>query len=133
MDFLSDMIIRLKNNYIKKLSDVIILNSRYIFNILKIFYRLGYINGFTILNKKYLKVFLKYDNKGISVIKQIKRISTRNNRIYCKSSYYKLNKNILHNTNKTSGIFLITTPKGIITSNELIIYNCGGEIILYIS
>ena len=127
------MIARLKNNINKKFADVIILNSKICLNILYILYRLGYINGFSILNCKYIKVYLKYSNTGISSIRKLKRISTQGNRVYCNKKYLKLNKNILHNLNSNSGTFILTTDKGIITTNEILLYNCGGEILLYIT
>jgi small subunit ribosomal protein S8 len=133
MDYISDMISRLKNSSNKKLSDVIILNSKICLNILYILYRLGYINGFSILNKRYIKVYLKYSNIGMSSIRQITRISKQGNRVYCNKKYSKLNKNLLHNMNKNSGILIVTTNKGIITINEMLLYNCGGEILLYIA
>jgi small subunit ribosomal protein S8 len=133
MDYISDMISRIRNNLNKKFSDVIILNSKICLNILYILYRLGYINGFSILNKNYIKVYLKYSATGIPSIKQIKRISKQGNRIYCSKSYFKLNKNLLHNMNSNSNVFILTTNKGVITANEMLLYNCGGEILLYIT
>ena len=77
-------------------------------------------SNFTI--SKTIEVLLKYDSFGNPVIKQINRISKPGRRFYS-------NIKSLWNLNAGLGIFIITTPKGIMTHLDAKILNYGGEII----
>jgi small subunit ribosomal protein S8 len=89
---------------------------------------LGFINNFTInIDKKYISVILKYNNELDSAIKKIKIISKPGNKIYI--NY----KNIIKlSLKKTTGIFLLSTSKGIVTSQQAYKLKIGGEVLLYI-
>lgn len=92
--------------------------------ILNILYKEGFIRGFIInsINPLTIEVLLKYDSFGNPVIKQINRISKPGRRFYS-------NIKSLWNLNAGLGIFIITTPKGIMTHLDAKILNYGGEII----
>ena len=68
-----------------------------------------------------ISVDLKY-NKGLPVIKEIKRISKPGRRIYAKATSIPKIKNGL-------GLAIVSTSKGIMTDNDARNQNIGGEII----
>jgi small subunit ribosomal protein S8 len=107
--------------------EVTVQNSKLCINILSILYRLGYIRGFTIKNKKFIKVFLKYaDNKP--TIRGISVISTPGRRIY--SGYRSLESDL---KKKGSGFYIVSTSKGLLTDEESVMFGKGGEVLLKIS
>lgn len=87
-NYLADMLIRIKNGQKAQL-DAITLHSnmpKFCYKILEILYQEGFIRGFKINfksdNSKMVKVLLKYENTGASVIKNITLVSTPGRRVY---------------------------------------------------
>ena len=72
----------------------------------------GYIRGFGIDNKdtKKLKIYLKYDEKYLPVIRDIKVISTTGNRVYFSFRRFLEAYNCGEN-------YILTTSKGLFTIN----------------
>jgi small subunit ribosomal protein S8 len=127
MNLISNMISIIKVGSIAKHLDVTVQNSKLCINILSVLYRLGYIRGFTIKNKKFIKVFLKYsDNKP--TIRSISVISTPGRRIYL--SYKGLEAGL---KKKSAGFYVISTSKGLLTDEESVMFGQGGEVLLKIS
>jgi len=86
-DNVSDMLVRIKNGQQAKLFEINLFNPvpKNCLQILNILYKEGYIRGFKkvfIYKKLYIKVLLKYDLNGNSVIKKIIRVSKPGRRIY---------------------------------------------------
>ena len=86
-DNLSDMLVRIKNGQQAKLFEVNLFSPlpKNCLQILNILYKEGYIRGFKkvfIGKKLYIKVLLKYDLDGNSVIKKVVRVSKPSRRIY---------------------------------------------------
>jgi len=129
-DNVSDMLVRIKNGQQAKLFEINLFSptSKNCLQILNILYKEGYIRGFkkVFIDKKlYIKVLLKYDLNGHSVIKKIIRVSKPGRRIYTSiKSLWKIKSGL--------GIFILSTPKGFLTDNDARILNTGGEIICYI-
>lgn len=71
--------------------------------------------------KKTLDVYLKYTDK-IPAISGLKKISKPGQRIY--SGFQRIS-----NIKKSSGILIVSTPKGLMTDNEARKKKLGGEII----
>ncbi|MFQ3675188.1 MAG: 30S ribosomal protein S8 [Endomicrobiia bacterium] len=71
-------------------------------------------------NKSFLRIYFKYGPKKEQVIREINRISKPGARIYCK--YKDLDKDPFK-------IYILSTPKGIITNKEAIKLKVGGEVI----
>jgi len=107
--------------------NVDIQNSKLCANILAVLYRLGYIRGYVIRDKKTITVLLKYINNK-PVIRSVNVISTPGRRKYidCKTLESELRK-------KDNGFFILSTSKGIITDEESVMLNVGGEVLLKIS
>ena len=127
MHLISKIILKLKN--------AISLNKKFIFlpkndfciNLIYLLYSDGFILSFYLTNsKKKIKVFLKNESNGSSIIKNIKLISTPSN-----NNYLKYN----HLTKLTNGvgIIVLSTPYGLFTSNSCIKKKIGGVAICHIT
>ena len=124
-DPIGDMITRIRNAQMRLLHKVQIPSSKFRVMILEVLKQEGYISDYKILsdtkNKNTISVDLKY-NKGLPVIKEIKRISKPGRRIYAKATSIPKIKNGL-------GLAIVSTSKGIMTDNDARNQNIGGEII----
>ena len=74
------------------------------------------------IKKPLFRIILAYQEDGRSKINEIKRVSSPGQRIYQKSSEIKKIKN-------GWGLSVISTPKGVITSEEARKNKLGGEVI----
>jgi small subunit ribosomal protein S8 len=75
------------------------------------------------INKSFLRIFLKYGPNREQVIREIVRVSKPGRRLYC--SYKDL---------KSDGftVYILSTPKGIMTDKQAKRLKVGGEIICYV-
>ena len=92
-------------------------------NIIKILYKNGAIRTYTIKNKKiaiYFKYFLKKKSLKLEII------STPGNRKFITNN----NLSSYYNKNNFSGFLILSTSKGIFTSNCLLLNHISGEILL---
>ena len=120
---------------ILKLKNAISLNKKFIFlpkndfcmNLLYLLYSEGLILGFCLTNsRKKMKIFLKTESNGSSIIKDLKLISTPSDSYYLKYSHLtKLTNGI--------GIIILSTPYGLFTSSSCIKKKIGGVAICYIT
>ena len=124
-DPIADMITRIRNAQMRKLSKVNIPNSKFRAKILSVLKEEGYISDYKFLsdakNKGTLVVNLKYNN-GFPVIKEITRVSKPGRRIYTKADSIPKIKSGL-------GISIVSTSIGIMSDNDARLKNVGGEII----
>lgn len=128
-DFLSDMLTRIRNGQRAGL-DAVYMHShmpRICMDVLDILYEEGYIRGFSEYvdnktNEKKIKVLLKYKNGGSPVIEGIFRVSTPGRRVY-------LSTKVLWKPKSTSGIFIFSTPQGVMTDRDARLLNLGGEVL----
>jgi len=129
-DHISDMLTRIRNGQKANLLEINLFwpTPNFCIKILILFQLHGFIRGFkkTVINNKlYITVLLKYVGFQNPIIKKIQRISTSGKRIYSSSrNLWKLNNGL--------GLFLISTPKGLLTDQEARFLNVGGEVICYI-
>ena len=72
-----------------------------------------------------LRIFLKYDKTGTSLINALKRVSTPGRR------YYVDLENLPRVKNNT-GIAILSTSKGVMTERDARKNNVGGEVLCYI-
>lgn len=127
-DFISDMVTRIKNGQKVQLSSIKLnaFSPKYCLKILDILKEEGFIYGYFLNekeNKQEIVVYLKYNNVGVPVIKNIFRVSTPGRRIYAST-------NMLWKPKTTTGVFIISTPKGLYTDRDARLLNLGGEILL---
>lgn len=89
----------------------------------------GYIKNYKIVedNKQnVLRVYLKYTEDNTSSLMLLKRISTPGRRVYIKATDL---KPVFNNM----GIWILSTPKGVITNKAAKQLNVGGELICEIA
>lgn len=126
-DPVADMIVRLQNAsvVVKPYCDVPW--SKMKENILKVLKEENYIRDWEIIQdngKKILRVHLLYSNKKPAILK-VRKISKPGQRIYI--SVEKISKR-----KQDSGIAVLSTSKGILSSRKATEMNLGGELLFYI-
>ena len=127
-DPIADMLTRLRNAITAKHESVLVPVSKEKEAIAKILLDEGYIKSFeTVEDKKikYLKIEIKYDNNGNSVIYGLKRISKPGLRVY--AGVDKPPEVI-----GGMGIAILSTNKGIITDKQARKLKVGGEVLAYV-
>ena len=72
-----------------------------------------------------LRIFLKFDSNGTSIIRDLQRVSTPGRRYYVDVSNLPRVKNNM-------GIAMISTSKGIMTERQAKRENIGGEVLCYV-
>ena len=124
-DPIGDMLTKIRNALLVKHEKVDISPSKEKLEIIKILKNEGYIKNFKKINeenKTFFRVFLKYNENGISIIDNLKRISKPGRRVY--KGYKNIPK--LYNG---IGIYIISTSKGITTGKKAKEKKEGGEIL----
>jgi small subunit ribosomal protein S8 len=126
-DPISDMLTRIKNATIAKKSDLVLPYSKFKAKLAEILAKEGFIGGFAEVPGKFknLKINLKYDVAGQSVIADIKRVSRPGQRIY-------LSVDKLPRTNSGYGVTVVSTSKGLLTDKQARKDRLGGEVICQI-
>lgn len=130
-DNISDILTRIRNGQKAGLLEIPLYwpTPKFGLFLLKIFQREGFIRGIkhvVIGNKEYTYVLLKYTDQNIPVISKITRVSTPGKRIYSSSNaFWKISNG--------KGMFVISTPKGLVTDHQARMLGLGGEIICYIN
>lgn len=99
-------------------------STHQIINVLKLLVHEGYINGYSISDNNYVTVLLKYINDRPS-IEKINQFSTPGKRVYINNQWlYK---------NKTHQLYIISTNQGVMTHNQAMQLNLGGELLCKIN
>lgn len=126
IDPIADMFTRIRNAQIVSFDSVTFQYSNVKCEIAKILTKEGYINGYEILNddlnKRLLKLSLKYDKDGNSLIENIRRVSKPSKRIYTK-------KKDIYKVLNGFGTLIISTSIGILSGKEARVKNVGGEVL----
>lgn len=127
-DPIADMLTRVRNAIAANHSRVDIPGSKLKVEIAKILKEEGYINNFTIKGEgiKYaIRIFLRYDAKGVSSITHLSRISTPGRRVYVGAGE-------IPRVLGGYGINIISTSKGLMSGKRARKENVGGEIVAQI-
>jgi small subunit ribosomal protein S8 len=121
-DLVSDLLARICNAQSVGKNEVTVLRSRHSLNVLDVMLKEGLIRGFKACgNKQSVEVFLKY-SKNLPAITSIRRVSKPSRRFYVQAkSLWKLNKGL--------GLYILSTPKGVIVDRDARRLNVGGEVI----
>lgn len=128
IDPIADMLTRLRNAITAKHESVLVPASKEKETIANILLNEGYITSVEKVTEKSvrnLKIGIKYDVNGNSVIYGLKRISKPGLRIY--ATVDKLPKVI-----GGMGISIISTNKGILTDKQARELKVGGEVLAYV-
>lgn len=124
-DIIADSLTRIRNAANRRLDVTTLLHSKTIEAIVSILVEKGYLESFKIKEdgvKKTIKVVLKYDENGRSVINEIKRISTPGRRVHKGKDEIKTFKN-------GYGTLVVSTSKGVIANTEASKLGVGGEVL----
>lgn len=124
-DTLSDTIVRIKQAQLKHKKEVQCINSNLIRNLMTILWKEGLIEGYTI-NDKYLLISLHYKENLQPALTFIRRCSKPGSRIYLSSNDV---KKLAKNTLPQYGFYILSTNKGLVTSQQAIEFNVGGELL----
>ncbi|MDD4151071.1 MAG: 30S ribosomal protein S8 [Candidatus Gracilibacteria bacterium] len=123
IDPIADLLTRLRNAYLSRIREVSMPFSRLKSDILKILKKNNYVLDYEVKEegvKKFLVVKLN-DVRVTKYIPTFNRISKPGQRIYISSTDIKKSRN-------GKGIYIVSTPKGVITGYEARSLNVGGEL-----
>jgi small subunit ribosomal protein S8 len=124
-DPVADMLTRVRNGIIASHDTVDVSSSRLKVNIAKILKAEGFIKNYKVSSEKgvgAIKVFLKYDENGESVISGLKRVSKPSCRIYSRNDR-------IPKVQDGFGINILSTSKGVMTDRQARKMKLGGEIL----
>ncbi|MCX2683625.1 30S ribosomal protein S8 [Campylobacter sp. MIT 21-1685] len=124
-DIISDSLTRIRNAGMRRLETTKLLHSKVVEALVGIFQTKGYIESFNIVEedkKKFINVVLKYDEKGKSVINELKRVSKPGRRVYKGKDEIKRFKN-------GYGTIVVSTSQGVLPNDEAYKAGVGGEIV----
>ena len=124
-DLISDGLTRIRNAAMRRLDTTKLLHSNVVEAGLKILVEKGSIESYNVVeenNKKIINVVLKYDEKGKSVINEVKRISTPGRRVYQGKDEIKRFKN-------GYGTVVVSTSKGVMSGIDANKAGVGGEVL----
>ncbi len=124
-DMVSDALTRIRNASMRGLETTTLLHSNLVEGVLEIFKEKGYIENYDIKEenvKKFIKVTLKYDENGKTVITEVKKISKPGRRVYKGANEIKKFKN-------GYGTYVVSTSKGVLSNDEAFKNGVGGELL----
>ena len=124
-DPIADMLTRIRNAVRASHELVNIPSSKLKINIAEVLKSEGYIKNFRIVSDgrhRFIRIFLKYDEDGVAVIGELKRVSKPSCRIYEKAEG-------IPKVLDGYGINVVSTSKGIMTDREARKMKVGGEIL----
>ncbi len=121
-DPIADLLTRIRNGYMARLHEVAVPFSNMKAEILRICKKNGYIVDFVISDDKRTFIVELQDVRKSKYIPSFRRISTPGQRIYIKSGDIRKSRNGV-------GIFILSTPKGVITGYEAHALGVGGELL----
>lgn len=121
-DPIADMLTRIRNAQLAGQREVVIPFSKLKYNIAQLLEREGWITGLaTIEQNTKLKVLLKFEQNK-PVIHSLKRVSKPGNRRY-------VNRHDLPRVLNGLGMAIISTPRGLMTSDQAKKEKLGGEVL----
>lgn len=124
-DPIADMLTRIRNAIMASYDAVDIPVSKLRINIGKVLKSEGFIRNYKIISNRehgMIRIFLKYDENGESVITGLKRVSRPGRRVYTKSDR-------IPQVLDGYGINVLSTSKGIMTDRHARKLRVGGEIL----
>nr|YP_011007933.1 ribosomal protein S8 [Chorda asiatica]QWK44401.1 ribosomal protein S8 [Chorda asiatica]WBP69764.1 ribosomal protein S8 [Chorda asiatica] len=121
---LAKIINRLRNGYLVYHLGVSFKDVRFCTKVLDILWKERLIKGYTKTNEGVITVFLRYD-EGLPICTRLVVLSRPRDRLY-------LSLLDLSRVSKDFGVLILSTPKGIMTSQEAVRKGEGGEILAYV-
>ena len=124
-DPIADMLTRIRNAIMASYEAVDIPNSKLKIDIAKILKSEGFIKNYKIVadqKQGILRIFLKYDEGGESVIDGLRRVSKPSRRVYTKNDRI---PKVLNGY----GVNILSTSRGLMTDKQARKVGVGGEIL----
>ena len=125
-DSISDMLTRIRNAQMVNKKTVVLPYSKIKMAISEILIKEGFIEGLNKVGRKtnkFMELELKYDSDKRPRISEITRISKSSQRVYVRAKDVRPYQ-------KGLGIYIISTPKGLMTDRMAKKSGLGGEVIL---
>ncbi|ETD26908.1 30S ribosomal protein S8 [Helicobacter canis] len=122
-DIIADSLTRIRNASMRRLESTTLYYAKIVVSILEVFKDKGFVKEYNVTEKdgkQSILVQLAYDERGKSVINEVKRISKPGRRVYKARSELKRFKN-------GYGTIVVSTSKGVISNDEAYRANVGGE------
>ena len=126
MDTIGDFITRIRNAGLARHNKVDVPSSNIRQGVARILKDYGYIKTFRVAQdgkQGLMRVYLNYDSKGQFAIENIQRVSRPRKRIYVK-------KDQIPQVRSGYGITILSTNKGVLSHEEAIGQNVGGELLM---
>lgn len=124
-NLLADGLTRIRNAALRKLDVTQLMHSKLVEAVMGVFQEKGYIESFNVIeegNKKFIKVAIKYDKNGNSVINELKMISVPSRRVYKGCDDIKRFKN-------GYGTIVVSTSQGVLSNDDAHKAGVGGEVL----
>jgi small subunit ribosomal protein S8 len=121
-DPIADLLTRIRNGYLSRLATIEAPYSKIKAEILRILKKNGYIVEFALSEDKRSFTITLQDVRKTKYVPSFRRISRPGQRIYVKTGDIKKSRNGV-------GIFILSTPKGIVTGYEAHTLGVGGELL----
>lgn len=125
MDTIAQMLTNVRNGSMAKLEKVDMPASKVRENIAKILIKEGFVRSYKMARDSkqgIMRIYLKYDEAGNPAFSNLSKVSTPGKRVYVKTTEIPV-------VRSGTGQCIISTNKGIMTGNEAIKGNLGGEIL----
>ncbi|HIY44822.1 30S ribosomal protein S8 [uncultured Helicobacter sp.] len=122
-DIIADSLTRIRNASMRRLEYTTLYYAKIVVSILEVFKNKGFIKDYKVNDKdgkQSISVQLAYDERGYSVISEVKRISKPGRRVYKSRNELKRFKN-------GYGTIVVSTSKGVIANEDAYKANVGGE------
>lgn len=121
-DPIADMLTRIRNGYLSRLLTVEIPYSKLKEEILRVLKKNGYVLSYSKDESGRILTAVLNDVRTTKYVPSFRRVSRPGQRIYVKNTDIKTSRN-------GHGIYVLSTPKGIITGYEARSLGVGGEIL----
>jgi small subunit ribosomal protein S8 len=124
-DLIADSLTRIRNAALRRLEVTTLMHSNSVEAVVQILADKGYVDSFNVIedgNKKSINVVLKYDEKGRTVINEMKRVSKPGRRVYKGAADIKRFKN-------GYGTIIVSTSKGVLPNDKAFELGVGGEVL----
>ena len=127
-DSIADMLTRLRNAQSAGHANCIIPRSNTKLALARVLKEEGFVEGFVEVpdeNQGKIKVFLRYDDNKVGVIRGIIRISKPGRRKY-------VGKADIPRVRNGLGLAILTTPRGVLTDRQARKAGIGGEVLCHV-
>ncbi len=121
-DPIADMLTRIRNGYLSRLAKTEVPYSILKVELLRVLKKNNYIVNYAVSEDKRNVVIELNDVRVTKYVPSFRKISKPGQRIYVKNADIKRSRNGL-------GIFVLSTPKGVVTGYEAFALGVGGELL----